>query len=259
MKNVKQFATSLICGTVSLVAWSASAQAFSFTTQLDNVDPTGKGNMMLQSVNINGQSTSNFSVVNAVFIQQNDQWTGGNTGAASSDRGDNATGVVAEKATAASLAASLGNLNLNNIVDGEDSGTFKLKLNFDQAISQLFVWERGMNSRLAIQGLDSLGQLIGNEIILGQGAWAWQSAGYKIDTTEISGAQNVGSQGITLADLGLSGSISSLQVRSESGFNGPDFKVVGGAAEAVPEPTTMAGLALAGGGLAAARRRLKQA
>jgi hypothetical protein len=258
MKTIKHIGASIACITAGFVASATSAQAFSFATNLDRVDPTGKGNMMLQSVTINGDTFSNFAVVQSVAVRQNDIWAGGNTGAASSDRGDNATGIVEERGTAAGLATSLGNLNMNNIVDGEDGGSFQLKLNFNQALSRLFVWERGMNSRLAVQGLDSSGQLIGKEIILGQGAWAWQSAAYAIDTTEIGGQQSVGSQGITLADLGLSDSISSIQVRAQNGFNGPDFKVIGGA-EAVPEPTTMAGIALASGGLAAARRRMKKA
>ncbi len=188
-------------------------------------------------------------------IVHNDVWSGGNTGAASSDRGDNASGQKQELATDASIAASLGNRNLNNIIDTEDKGSFKINLFFEQAVSHLFFWERGMNSDLSVQALDASGNLIGSLLRISRNTW--QSSGYSINTTEIGSAQRVGSWGLTLSDLGVSGAIAGIQVSADASHNGPDFKVVGSAA-AVPEPATMAGLALASAGFAAARRRKKQ-
>jgi hypothetical protein len=251
--NLKYFLSSFGLLTVGLALSGASAQAFTFTTNLAPGSTDPKGDIFLQSVTLgNGTTVSNFSLVNSATIISNDSWTGGNTGAASSDRGDNASGVKLEAATNASIVASLGNLNLNNIIDTEDTGSFKINVSFEQAVSNLFFWERGMNSRLGVQALDGSGNLIGNLLVLDSRTWQW--AGFSIDTTEISSAQRVGSLGVSLADLGVSGPIQSIQLTSSRSFNGPDFKVVGEAA-AVPEPTTMAGLAIAGLGMAAARRR----
>jgi len=257
--NLKYLLAGVGILTAGCMASGNAAQAFSFTTNLTPGSAAPTGDIFLDSVRLNdGTTIRNFSVVQTANILQNDSYTGGNTGAASSDRGDTASGVKAELATNTSVAASLGNLNLNNIIDGEDQGSFKINLSFEKAVSNLFFWERGMNSKLGVQAIDSAGNLIGRFLELNSSTW--QYAGYSIDTTEISGAQRVGSLGVSLADLGVTGPINGIQVSANASYNGPDFKVVGGAAEAVPEPTTMAGLALAGAGLATARRRkLKQA
>lgn len=251
--NLKHLLASFGVLTASLTLSGAPAQAFSFTTNLAPGSTSPKGDIFLQSVTIGNETVSNFSLVKTANILANDLWNGGNTGAASSDRGDNATGVKTEKATNESVVASLGNKNLNNIIDTEDSGSFKMNLTFESAVNNLLFWERGMNSSIGVQAIDSAGNLIGNYLKLD--SRTWQYAGFNIDTTEIGDAQRVGSLGVSLADLGVSGPIAGIQLRSESSFNGPDFKVVGTSA-AVPEPTTMAGLAIAGAGMAAARRRL---
>ena len=256
--KVHQFVTSLGVLTIGLALSGSPVQAFSFTTNVSgtydaqgNLDSTR--DIFLDSVTLdNGQTINNFALVKSAQIVQNDTWSGGNTGAASSERGDNAAGQKAELATNESIAESLGNRNLNNIIDTEDVGSFKINLMFEQAVSSLFFWERGMNSDLTIQGLDSSGNLVGSLFKLSRKTQ--QSAGYSIDTSEISGAQAVGSWGVKLSDLGLTGSIFGLQVSADKSHNGPDFKVAG-SSEAVPEPTTMAGIALAGAGLTAMRRR----
>lgn len=234
------------------------AQAFNFTTNYQ-ADLTGnnqaKGNIWLQSVEAGEQVINDFVLVNSATILQNDFYTTGNTGAASSDRGDEASGVKKEDPTSADIVASLGNLNLNNIIDTEDSGKFKINLFFEEAVRSLFFWERGMNSILGIQAIDTTGNVLGNFLEINSRNWA--NAGFKINTTEVSGSQKVGSLGVTTKDLGVSNAISGIQVISKANYNGPDFKVVGSTAS-VPEPATLAGLGLVGGALAVSRRRKSQ-
>lgn len=252
--NLKQIVTTAGVIATGLFISGAPAHAFSFST--NSTGDNAKGDITLNSVTMEGGKTvNNFALVKSAQVIKNDEWTGGNSGAASSERGDDASGVTLEKVTDESAAASLGNKNLNNIIDGEDAGSFKMNLFFEQAVSNLFFWERGMNSDLSVQALDASGNLIGSLFKITRDTWT--SAGFGIDTTEISGTQQVGSWGLSTKDLGVVGSVFGLQVSADASHNGPDFKVVGEAA-AVPEPTTMAGLALAGAGFAAARRRKKQ-
>ncbi|AFY49109.1 PEP-CTERM putative exosortase interaction domain-containing protein [Nostoc sp. PCC 7524] len=252
MKRQKVSVFAGLMGASLLALWSAPAQAFTFTTN-STYNNNPKDDIWLQSVKLNdGTIIKDFALVNQAQIIHNDKHTGGNTGAASADRGDNAQGVKAENPSNNDIAAALGNLNLNNIIDTEDSGSFTINLEFNKALDKLFFWERGRNSDLTVQALDSTGNMIGNSITLLRANS--KDAGYKIDTTEIGGAQTVGSWGVSLADLGLSGSISRIQVKAESKFSGPDFKVVGAAAQSVPEPTSLLGLALMGGMFTLSRR-----
>lgn len=244
--------------TLGFVISGSPAQAFSFTTHFTasntvNGQPDPTRDILLDSVILeNGTTVEQFSFVKSAQILHNNVWTGGNTGAASSERGDNASGAAQEVASNDSIAASLGNRNLNNIIDTEDQGAFKLNLFFESAVSSLFFWERGMNSDLSVQAIDQQGNLLGSVFRISRDTW--QDAGYSIDSTEITETQRVGAWGLSLGDLGLNSPIFGLQLSADSAYNGPDFKVAG-SAQAVPEPTTMAGLALAGAGLVAARRR----
>jgi hypothetical protein len=235
----------------TLVTLAGSAHAFNFTTNFTGSNP--KENIWLDSVTIGDEVISNFAVVDSANIVYNDPYDGGNTGAASADRGDKASGIKAEDPTNANVVQTLGNLNLNNILDGEDSGTFTIDVTFDSLVDNLLFWERGQNSRLGVQALDDFGNVVGNFLKLDSKTWDY--AGFRIDTTEIGGAQKVGSLGVSLADLGVSGPIRSIRLTSEKGYRGPDFKVVGTAA--VPEPTMVLGLGLiAGLGLVSRRRDL---
>lgn len=242
----------------AMISLAGSAQAFNFTTNYSG--SAGKNDVFLESVVLeNGEVVQDFSYIQSASIVSNDQYTGGNTGAASADKGDNATtGIAKENVTAAEIAMNLGNNNLNNIIDTEDSGSFQIDLNFDKAMDNLLIWERGMNSDLGVQALDGSGNLIGNFFKISRNLW--NSAGFAIDTTEIGGAQNVGSYGINFAsDLGVSGPVSSVRFFSQSNFNGPDWKFVGTdssrGGESVPEPGLILGLSALGGVLVTNRRR----
>ncbi|MGQ9871717.1 exosortase-dependent surface protein XDP2 [Leptodesmis sp.] len=251
--NLKYVVSTISLLATGMMASGSPAQAFSFSSTISPPSLGPTHDIMLNSVTLSsGKTISDFVLVQSANIISNDTWTGGDTGAASSDRGDNASGIEEEAATNSSVVASLGNLNLNNIIDVEETGSFLINLSFGQAVSSLFFWERGMNSDLTIQALDQAGNLIGRLFRIDRNTW--QNAGFAIDTTEISGAQQMGSRGISVGDLGLTGPIFGIQVSADASHNGPDFKVMG-SVEAVPEPTTVAGLSLAGAGLAAARRR----
>jgi len=151
--------TTLLTTLISTLALTGicatSAQAFTFKTNYTTTDKSQwKSDISLSSVEIGSKTYSNFSLVKDVNIIQNDLWTGGNTGAASSDRGDNASGVQAENPTGSNLAASLGNLNLSNIIDTEDRGKFTLDLFFGKPVDNFLFFERGKNSKLQVQALN---------------------------------------------------------------------------------------------------------
>jgi hypothetical protein len=241
---------------LSSMGLASSAQAFSFTTNYTaqfSGSNAAKGNILLNSVEFGGTTVNNFGLVNRVNILHNDLWTGGNTGAASADRGDLATGLSQEQLTNDGAVQALGNTNLNNIIDGEDRGAFSMNVWFNQRVDNLFFWERGLNSAMNIQAIDKYGNSIGNLLTLD--SRRWNDAGFAIDTLEISGAQRVGSLGVSLADLGLSSAIAGVRVSAlgTSFFNGPDWKVVGSAS--IPEPGMVIGLMAIAGGMVTSRRR----
>ena len=251
------FTKLVIAGSVAsaaLLAVASQASAFTFTTNFEGQG--GKRDVFLKSATLeNGEVVDNFSFIIGATIVNNDAYSGGNTGAASVDRGDKATtGLAKEDPTAEKIAFNLGNNNLNNIVDTEDSGNFQIDLHFSQALSNVLIWERGMNSDLGVQALDVEGNLIGDYLKVDRDDWAY--AGFKINTTEIGGSQKVGSFGINLVDdLGVSGPVASVRFFSESSFNGPDWKFVGtAAAEDVPESSLALGLLLLGSSILRQRK-----
>ncbi|NEP01398.1 MAG: PEP-CTERM sorting domain-containing protein [Symploca sp. SIO2E9] len=262
-----------LLGSTAVTACLASvmtqpAQAFSFQTNF-NAALTGtqaaKGDILLQSVEFEGitfegTTIDNFALVNQANIIHNDLWTRGNTGAASADLGDLATvGLKQEAINNQDVVAALGNKYLSSIIDTEDKGSFVIDLWFEQAVDNLFFWERGMNSKLDIQALDADGNLIGNLLNLDSNHWDY--AGYQLDTQEIGRAQDVGSLGVSLDDLGIVDSITGIRVISRGRkYKGPDWKVIGSAAsgnqvQSVPEPGAVTGLALLGVSVIASRRQ----
>lgn len=245
------------------LALSASAQAFTFKTNLASGSNPPQGDIKLESVTLEDNTIiSDFALVNSAKILQNDVWVGGNSGAASSDLGDFATvGTKVENPTDADIVTSLGNTYLSSIIDTEDQdlegrGSFTINLAFDQLLDRIFLWERGGRNRLGIQALDASGNLIGNLVTVFSGGAGWSKAGFSLNTREIPGAQEVFSTGLTLADLGVNSPISGIQVTSRRDFGGPDFKILGGrAGRAVPEPSAMLALGLLGGTMMLVRRR----
>jgi hypothetical protein len=250
----------------AVVGVSGAAQAASFTTTFTpSPNPDPKGNIFLQSVTQNGVTFSSFNFVESANIVSNSGLTVGGT---STDRGDNASGgAPAPFPTNEQLAAFLGNNNLNNIADTEDDGQFVIDLTFGDPIiantgtDSLFFWERGSNSDITVQALAADGSLIGNAFTITRNLWT--PAGYSIDTTEIEGAQAVGSYGLSFADLGLASDavFSSIRVTALTAFNGPDFKVVAapvGPTNVVPEPATILGLGSVAALAFVRRRQLKK-
>ncbi|MEA5462137.1 exosortase-dependent surface protein XDP2 [Leptothoe sp. PORK10 BA2] len=279
--KLRHLATSIgIAATTLAVAVQAPANAFEFTTNYSS-DFSGndrwKNNIWLDSVEFTDasgkfKSISDFTLVKYVDNVTNDLWTGGNSGAASVDLGDSATldlgnGTIltqgVEAPSSIELSAVLSNKNLNNIVDTEDVGNFAMDLYFDQAVDNLFVWERGKNSKMDLQAIDNAGNVIGNLLALSSSS-SWKDAGFSLNTQEIGSAQKVGSIGVSLADLGVAAPIAGVRVFSRGkAYQGPDWKILGSIAEkqpsppeSVPEPSALIGLMAVG---AIAARHLKLA
>jgi hypothetical protein len=251
-KNLLTLGLATSCVLMSAV----SAQAFTFTTNTTGNGPDG--NIRLDSVEFDGIEVDNFVFVNSADIETlpffNDAYSGGNSGAASSDQtSGSSNGTIEEAPTNADIVTSLGNNSLSSIVDTEDNGSFNMKLTFDGAFNKLFFWERGHNSDLEVvlEGIAEPIKLLRTQFDQG-------ITDYTLRTNEIApNVQQVGSYGINLLDYGISKYTGSVILRSEAKFDGPDFKVVGAQ---VPEPATMLGLGLvAGAGFLASRRKQAEA
>lgn len=242
-------ATGLATGALFSCIGTSNAFAFGFnfdTTYSQNDAPTG--DVLLETVKIGEEIIKDFSYVTSAEIVFNDPYVGGNSGAASADTGDDATGGVrAEAATADDVVTNLTTNNLNHIIDTEDNGSFVIDLKFGKTLDNLLIWERGLNSDLGIQAVDINGNLIGNRLEITRDMWF--DAGFAIDTSEINKAQEVGVLGINIfSDLGIeAGAVETIRFFSTSEFNGPDWKFVGTDSTRVPEPTFLLGLGLMGG------------
>jgi hypothetical protein len=251
----------------SLMAIAAPAQAFTgfgFTANYtQNPSQPTTGNITLNSVTFGSKTLgqSDLSLVTRASVLRNSTITHGHSavGVASADRGDSASGINEEEANDINVVTALGNFNLNNIIDTEDryssddvangSDIAEINVFFGKAVNHFFLAERGMNSDLKVEAIDEAGQVINDiatETIL-RGDWA--AAGYSINTTEIERDQSVGFRGLRTNRL-----IAGLRLSSNRSMNGPDYKVF---AARVPEPATMAGLALVTGAAVLSRRGRK--
>jgi hypothetical protein len=250
--------TITVATTIVLNLGISPAQAFSgfnFKTKYSQApdviafDPTR--DIRLDSVAIDSYLLSNFTFVTDAKILDNSR----TDGPISSDHGDRTgddsfltEGPVRESPTRNNIVSSLRNLNLNSILDSEDDAEASLNLFFSKPTNHLFFFERGRNSDLKVQLIDAMGGLLGNSITIDRNQW--KDAGYAIDTIEIGGPQGVGSYG-----LRHDGLIAGIQITSQKGFNGPDFKVVGGNIQAVPQPSLLLGLGCLVRGVIKSRRK----
>ena len=239
---------------------SNPAQAFSFKTNFTATNGS-VGDIKLDSVEFDGATISDFVFVQAVSPES--------LKGVSTDRGDRARGLAKEKPTAQEITATLGNDYLSQIIDTEDNSQFEFNLFFEKAVQNLFFWERGMNSKLAITAIDGLGKSLSDSLVLDFKEADY--AGYNLDTTEIRSAQKVGSIGVKFSDFTFlsdapASAITGIKVAANKNYNGPDFKVVGSSPVSepapsveVPEPSTLLGLFVAGAIGVARQRRGKAA
>jgi PEP-CTERM motif len=242
MKLQTASALSLIAATLTLATAPAQAfSGFSFSTDYSPKAFDPKKDIKLESVTYGGKTYSDFGLVTKAVIQTNNRTTTSQQGPGSSDQGDETVldaylpeGPKAENPTNADIVASLGNLNLNSIIDTEDN---------------LGIFERGMNSDLSVDALDAAGNVV-DTFKITRALFGSSPAGYSINTTEIDGAQQVGSYGLTLKRNDVVG----LRLSSDNTMNGPDYKVFA----KVPEPGTIAALGTIAGLAVLARRKKSQ-
>jgi hypothetical protein len=280
-KTILKVTTAASVSITSLVAtipvMAASFIPFSFKTNVTaSPDPTGNllndptRDIRLDSVVFNGNTISNFEVVNQAKILQNDTYSledGSVLRVLHAGRGpntleDNLLGEGPSKPnpTDQDIVGSLGNLNLNSIlVTRENANKASIEVSFENPVNTFFFWERGGtaggaiagDSDLLVEALDDNNRVITSYKILRQN---YTKADYNISTQVIpvlnNGPFNLGSlgislDGITTKTLRLTSSNNNGLIPGIPNDNGPDFKVV--AAKAVPEPTTLIGALLVGG------------
>jgi hypothetical protein len=260
MKLQTASAFSLIAATLTLAIAPAQAfTGFSFSTKYSPEDFDPKRDIKLESVTYGGTTYNNFGLVTKAVIQVNDRLTTNQGGPGSSDHGDGTVSDVyltegprVENPTNDDIVASLGNLNLNSIIDTEDNlGNSVIDVYFKKPAKTFYFFERGMNSDLSVDALDAAGNVV-DTFKITRALFRANPAGYSIDTTEIAGEQKVGSYGLTLTRKDVVG----LRLSSDKTMNGPDYKVF---AAKVPEPATIAALGTVAGLAILARRKKNQA
>lgn len=155
--------------------------------------------------------------------------------------------------------------NLNNMINTSDSGlrntsaengVFTVDLLFSSGASfdTLFLWERGRDSDLLLKPIYEVAgnqaTSVGQGIAISKGQW--DDAGYSTDTAESNGAEAVGSKGVYFGSF-----IKGVRVMTSKELAAADFKVAAAKTgkRTVPEPGTVAGIALSGALMVASRRR----
>jgi len=187
---------------------------------------------------------------------------GNNNHSGNPDRADSASAYTGEGAGTGTLAEVFGPFgsgykNLSYIIDGEDNGAWHMDLLFatgqflsadnDNSTIELAVLERGMNSDFNVYGIFAGGGLTAPVFVPRANV---TSAGWTLDTLEISGAQHVGGIGLSLDSSWTN--LVGFRIQAQSAFNGPDIVAV---ATAMPVPAPGAAALLSIGGLLVARRR----
>lgn len=283
MKAKKIFISAgLVLSTVLGV--SSNAQAADFTIDFTPKPADPKGDITLTSITQNGitlfPDTNLLTVQTAKIVENTPKTLSINSGAASTDAGDNATKPFPTREDLQAgnaqheteIAAYLGNYNLNNIVDTEDrNSAFKIDVKFNaligsdnRGLDSFFLFERGKNSDIAVQAIDKDGNLVGDIFKVTRNLWKNPAPNYAIDTTEVTNRQAVGWYGVSFGNLNLSSTtvLSGLRLIAEKDFNGPDFKVFAQTGNPnpndIPEPATILGLGSVAALAFVRRRQMKK-
>ncbi len=171
------------------------------------------------------------------------------------DRADSATPFSGEGSASGTLKEVFGPFgsgykNMSYIIDGEDNAAWHMDLilangswftpDADTGSVELSVLERGGNSDFNIYGIKADGTLTSALFVSRNVTGA---TGWKLDTLEIGGSQNVHGVGISLDSSW--GMLKGFRVEAKNGFNGPDIVALG-VVNPVPAPGALALLAVAG-------------
>lgn len=155
----------------------------------------------------------------------------------STDRWDLAwyTTINKENPNEKEIAEYLSNSNLNNLIDGEWRWEVKLDVEFNQtlsdntstgdAVGEILIFERGMNSDISIQVVDKLwGNTLWTKLFLNRKDMKY--AGFNVDTIEIGETQKMGYWRIDLSKLSVP-EVKYIRISSLPVNSGPDFKIIG--------------------------------
>ncbi len=270
---------SLTAASLNLSAQASTFSPFSFKTNVTaspnlssnpNLLNDPRRDIRLDSVEVGGQTITNFELVSTGKVLQNDTYVStvdGNTyGILHSGHGPDTEndpligeGPAKPNPTNLDIAESLGNLNLNSLlVTRENGNTASIEVSFSNPVNTFFFWERGGtpggqiagDSDLLVEALSDDGNtILASYKILRTN---YTKADYNISTIVPpvlnNGPFNIGSLGITLGNtttktLRLTSTDNNLG--AANGDNGPDFKVVAANVASIPEPLTIFGSGIA--------------
>lgn len=188
----------------------------------------------------------------------------GNNISGNPDRGDTTTAFSVNGSGRLNEVFSNSNKNLNWIIDGEDNGFYSLDMIYgggkfievNPTQTQLFLLERGGNSKIRIHGIRMDGSETAGFVLDRLSTLQGTNAGFQIDTREIGSAQNVHGVGLKLDWNGLVAGekLKGFRFYALDGYRGPDLVGVA-STEAVPEPGTLLALGAGASALIARRRR----
>jgi hypothetical protein len=195
-----------------------------------------------------------------------DMSTAGNAYPGNPDRADHSSHYAGEAGNTGTLAEVFGVNNLSHIIDGEGGG-YQIDLFFapgqvvkddgDASTIEFAIFERGWNSKIAIQGIyeDGIGDNLEytSPIVLTPNDFTY--AGWKINTLEIGEDQKVVGAGISVDMFGqIPGDYIGFRVVSQESYEGPDIVGIRAQNNLIPAPGALALLGAAGLGLTRRRR-----